>query len=318
MAHVGARREIALTKETARGTSVAPASGDFILHNAHTVLPQVEKAEHKGANGTINQFHAADVVKEWTQGNIPMIVEEHKLGTLGNLIMGVAPTSAGSTTFTHTWAGMAQTNAHISHTLSIADPVLGDYKAPFGMANTINITANRDDYVMADVEMIAGKLESTSFTPSYPSSNIAYFRPQDITFKMGAAYADLAGAAGVEIQNINIVVNKNIDPYWVLGSTEAGDFVNQRVEIRGDFTLAYEATTYRTLGIGDDRRAVSFTMTNGDYVFTIELPTVYFKDWSETSDLDSYTTQTLSFNSTDEDATNGLVKMSVVDKTATH
>lgn len=316
--HVGARREIALTKETTRGTAVAPASGDFILHNAHTLMPQVEKAEHTGGNGTINQFHAADVIREWSQGTIPMVMEEHKLGTLGNLIMGVAPSTTGSGPYTHAWAALEQTNAHLSHTVSITDPVAGDLRAAYGMASTINITASRDDYVMADLEMICGKLGTTTYTPSYPSTNIEYFRPQDITFKVEDAYGDLAGGTGIDVQNINMVINKNVDPYYVLGSTEMADNVNQRVEIRGDFTLGFEAATYRTLGLGDTRKAISFNLTNGDYEFTIELPTVYFKDWNETADLDAYVTETISFNATDEDATNGYIKMEVIDQTATH
>lgn len=313
----GSRREIALTKETTRGTAEAPGSGTFIRHLGHTFKHMVEKAEQLGADGTIASVRDSKIVKEWGQGNIPFSLEKHNAFLIGALVCGQNPSTSGSGTYTHVYSFDADNNTHQSFTVNYSDPNNGDQAAALGMCNTLGLKVAPDQYVDVQLDMIADKPASATYTPSY-SATPAFYLPKQVTFKYASNYAGLGAASPVSVANFELTVSKNAAPYFVDGSVQPAEIINQRTDIRGSITLLYEDNTFRDLGLSDTTKSISFALSDGTYSLTIELPTVDWREWDQESDNDAYNSNTIVFVANNADATNGLVKVTVVDAIATH
>lgn len=316
--YTASKMEYALTKETVRGTPATPATGDWIPHGAVTFRPMVSKIENKQGIGTIVDLNSEDILREWSQGAIPANLRVRQLGDWANLIMGTSPTSTGSSTYTHTWEALDNTNRHVSYTVSVIDPVSGDYQCAGGMLNTITLDVPAESYCTVNADIIAGKKIDTDLTSSYSNPGSGYFVPSRVTVKLADSYSNLGSSAALDLKSISLSINKNIKPDDVLGSTEYAGFENQTVSISGTITLKYDSNVLRNYALNNTARAMRLYASSGSYSIQIDLPSVKFRDFSHDSDLASIMNQTVVFNANCEDTTNGLIKIVVVDNIATH
>jgi hypothetical protein len=316
--YVGARSEIAFTKEGTRLTAAAAQSGNWKPHEGYEFKPVVEKVERVSGMGDITQLRAEDITGEYAEGTVPLILSTEFVGDFANMIMGQAPTSsdAGGGNYSHAWT-LANRNDHLTYTVSTYDPMAGSKKYAGGLLNSATIEMAPEDYVRATLEMIAMKEATASLTPAYSTTD-TFFRPTHAAIKYATAYAGLGAAAEVTLSALTLNINKNASRYMVLGSTEPADNANGRISITGSLTLAYENTDFRTIALANTSEALQIVLTSGADVFTIELPLCTFGDWSKTPDLDNYMTNTINFKATGGDATNGLIKIAVTDQSATH
>lgn len=311
-AFVGARKQIALAKETVRGTKASPASGKWLAHEGFEFSPKIQKVENTSGSGSIVGRNQAHIIQEWSEGTIPLILSEENAGDILNLVFGAAPNTTGSSTYTHAYT-LANENDHVTYTVAVVDPVAGSFSHARGMLNTATFEMSPDQYVKVGLDMIAGKQTTESaYTPAYSTTDVL-FRPSTIAVKFAANYAGLGAAAAITtISNITLNFNKNAVPVWRLGSTEVEDIVNQRITINGDISFKYDVTTFRALGLAETSNAMQIVLTNSTHSLTIELPSADFQDWSHEVDNDGYMVQTLGFNANYLDKTNGFVKGSLV------
>lgn len=315
--HVGSLREVCLTKESVRGTAESPASGTFIRHYGHTFLPKASKVDHVGADGTIVQNHAANIHQEVTEGGLPWMLEVDNAYLIAHAICGQNPSTSGSDPYTHAYTFLGNSNTHQSFTVSHTDPTSGDKASALGMLNSLTTTVVPNQYIEVQSNWMAKKEASASFSPSYVASPLL-FLPKQITLKFATNYAGLGAASETVVSNFAFTATKNCAYVDVDGSTEPHEIVNQRSDIRGEITLPYDGTTFKDLGLSDNTRAMSVNISDGTYSITMELPTVNWRDWAPDSDNEAYVNNKILFVATNQDATNGFVKFSVVDRTATH
>lgn len=315
--YIGAKKEIALTKETTRGTLVAAGAGDWIPHNGFGFNPLTEKVQRTPGMGHISESREEEYIREYSAGSLPLDLSVEFAGDLTNMIMGQAPDTStpDGDYYDHVWS-LANNNEHVSYTASVVDPIYGDWRAARTMLNSANLTIVPDAYVTCELDLMAQKAADTSLTPSYSTTN-EFFKPQQVEVKFADTYAGLGAASETQLTNLNITVNKNCEYVWVSGDTEPKDIVNQRIAVSGDFELPYESTTFRALGLGDGIKAMQLSLTHGSYVFTIKLPAVTFNSWNDGEDVASYMPETISFMAHHDD-TSGLIVMEVTDKTASH
>ena len=315
----GSLREVAIAKETSRGTAASSFTGKFVRHNNYAFNGRLNKAQHNGANSTIHQTYDAEIVQEWSDGNLEMILDDVFMGDIANMIMGQDPVTTGAgDPYTHNWT-LAQNNAHTAYSIYVESPNKTGLVSPLTMLNTATISVAPNEYVTASLDFLGGKQEAASHTASYGTPSEKW-KPDQVEIKLAGNYAGLSGASALPVENFEINVEKNVAPYFTTGATELQDSINQRVSISGSFSLAYGSATRRDLYFAGTDQALSLTFSNtGDSrSMTFEIPTIAFTNWNEDADNDAYVTESIEFIGTGLDETNGLIKMTVVDGESSH
>lgn len=316
--YVGARREIALVKESTRGTAESISAGSAIPHKGYDFMPKKESVERVPGIGHIAHKRETELVKEFCQGGIPIDLTAEKAGDIANMVMGQAPDSSsdeGGGYYLHTWS-LFNSNQHLAYTVGVKDPQYGTFRAARGMLNQLSLSVSPDDYVQAVIDLMADKAADNTFTPSYLSSD-EFYKPQQVEVKFASSYAGLGAASETLLENFNMTINKNTAFVWVAGQTNPKDIVNQRISITGDFELPYEDTTFRTLALGDGVKAMRITITHGSYYIQFDFPLVDFGEWTDEPDLEAYIKEGIEW-SANYDSTNGLIIMKVKDTSSSH
>ena len=306
-AYVGSLKEIALMRETTRGTKQALAGTPWLAHEGYDFGPKIEKSEATSGIGRIEARNQGDITKEWSEGSLPLLLSKLNAERVMQMVFG----SAG---VAQVWSGIENSNAHTSFTVYVKDPVAGSKSYKLSMANSITLGIQPDEYIQAGIDLVGSKEASESaLTPAYPT-NDEILKPKQVSIKIADNYAGLDAAVAVgTVQAFNLNVEKNVEPKWVVGSTEPEDIMNQRMGITGDLTLKYDVDTYRTLGLSDTTRAMRLEVISGTWGLVLDFPSVDFEDWSVESDLDGYMANTLGFKTNFKDLTNGQLKGKIDD-----
>lgn len=321
--YVGARKEIAFAKETARGTVANPAASSWRPHEGYDFSPKNTKATIKSAAGNTTDSLGAEIMQEWSEGSIPMLAAVEFMGDLANMIAGKAPdtsASVGDGYYQHDWSTLianGNANRHISYTVSTIDPIAGGKQYALAMLNTFALEAGVEDFIKVALSMIARKEAAATLTSSYSATD-EYFKPTALLFYIAPTYAGLASAVAMNTANITFNGNKNAVPVYAHGSSQPEDIVNQRVGFNGSLTLPYTNTTLRDLGLSDNTGALRIKLVRGTYAFQITLPSVDFTDWNHDAGIDAFMPNTVTFKANNKDKTNGFCKLQVVDKSSTH
>ena len=298
--HVGARQEIAFAVETVRGTKVDPTTSEWYPHTGQGFLPVVELVTDNSGMGRIEGVLTEDIAKEYSQGTVTMRLYDSFLTPLNKMIFGAAGTG---TPVVYT---VTNTNIHNSFTIATADPVEGDNTYAMGMLNTCTISCTTDDYVNLSMEFIAKKETAGTLTPSY-STAATLFTPDNVTFGYATNHAGLSSPTTLVVKNFQLNIEKNTVTNFSLGSTEPTNIENGRLSVTGDITLKYNASTFHDLALGDTPKAMKITLNNAVYKWEIECPSVLFKGWNRTTDLDGIVEETFGFTANYDDETNGLI-----------
>ena len=313
----GVFRQIALSKETVRGTVVAPTSGDFLPHEGFDFVPKSTKADNKSAMGSIAGKSHSRTVQKYSEGNIPLILPASKLGAISNLIMGQAPTTTGSDPYDHEWS-LLNDNEHLTYTATVVDSTDTDIAYGGAMLNTFELNAGVEDFLKGTLGMIAFEGAAATVSADYIADDVD-FVPSNIVVKIATDYAGLGAASAIDADSLTLSINKNAVPKYKFGDTSPYDIKNGRINIDGDFSILMTDSTYRDLSLGDGSKALSIEMTEGSIVWTFILPSVDFSDWSDESDIESSAImESLSFHANALDETNGFLEITLADATATY
>jgi len=308
-AYVGARKEIALTAETVRGTAESHSAGDWQRHMGFDFGPKVEAIIDESGRGRIEKNSGSTIIREWSEGAIPLYLTLQNAVLINEMIFGQAGTGSGTSGSPLVYS-MLNSNQHLSTTVTVRDPVKGMLKYALGMLDSAEFNFVENEYAKVTVNVKAGKEAAGTGTPAYSTTD-HIFKPSEITVKFAANYAGLGAAEAVRMQNINLTVPKNAEFKYTLGSTEPYDILNQQVEANGSFTTLYESDTYRTLALARTARAIRIAATSGSYSVTFDLPQVSLENWNDDESLDAYMNQSFDFVGEYENS-NGLIKASIV------
>ena len=306
MGHVGSLREIAMVVEGTKGTKEALGTADWLAHEGYDFSPRIEKMESTSGMGRIEARNRGDIMHEWSEGSLPLLLSKDNAERVMTAIMGNEGTSGDYE--------ITNTNAHKSFTIYTKDPTAGSKSYAGCMANTITLAIQPEQYVEVGMDLIGGKEVSESpLTPAYTTTD-EILKPKQVLVKIADNYAGLAAASAITtVANVNINFEKNVTPVWAVGSLVPEDIHNQRMGITGDMTLKFDADTYRTLGLSDTTKAMSVEIISGTYGFVLEFPGLDFEDWSAEPGLDGIVTNTIGFKSNFSDLTNGQLKGEIND-----
>lgn len=258
--YIGRRISVGLAKESTRGTAVSPTY--WLPHKGVKHERKVEYAFNDSAQGTIMDNVGAEITKEFSEGGFDSLIGDKHMGLVLYALLGTLSTatkSGESIVYEHTFT-LAETATHQSLTIGL-DEAQADKRFALAVLDTLSIAFERGKILEYSAKFMSKKPSTgTSLTPAAVSENI--FRPQDFQLKFASSLAGLDAASETLVQSFSIQFNKNVEADDVLGDTEPQDFLNKQVEVTGEFTMIYNATTEEDYAFNNTVRAMRIKLTN--------------------------------------------------------
>ena len=293
---IGRKLSVGRGKETSRGVGVAPTHWLNCLSFNHA--NKVTKARVEGIFGNITGGDKALVANKWAEGDMEVEMGDKSFALMLLATLGTVSSAVFSGANKHTYT-LQDDNQHDSLSIHTDDPI-GDLIFELSMIESIAISITPDELVKYTVSFKSKNSAGNTVSSSYSAEN--KFLGRHLTFKLGAATADLDGASGISLKTLNIVFTKNLELDNVLGTVQPEDILNKLFTITGDLELNYEDRTWADYMLNGDYRALRLDLVNTDVTigttnpaFRIDLSKVDFEAWAPEYGTDDIVTQSISF-----------------------
>jgi hypothetical protein len=204
--------------------------------------------------------------------------------TSGNTLTGgtSGATSTGGTIETpsairHHVFRRANNNNHPAYSIYNHNLVGGtlDERALYCMLDSLDLEVMSDKFSTFSSKWM-GKLftSTTTQTPSYTAEN--YFFGKNATFKTASAFTGLDAASAVAVRRIKLTFTKKVEPYQAVGGTTVTSFHNTEWDMKGEFELLFNSTTYRDYVTAGTEQALRLTIANSTTIGSAANPTLQF------------------------------------------
>ena len=271
---IGRQIQFGIAKESVRGTEEASAS--YWLDTLDLEFDEkVNTVVEEQTEGVIEDSTGLKVVQKWAEGStrvyiddisIPLILES-LLGTLASSLH-----SGESAVYDHD-ISVAQSAQHQSLTLFENDPLAGaDYKHALGMVTNLELAFEHAKILDYTMNLMSKKGESAVLTPA--NTAVKRFLPKHCTVKIATNLAGLAGASALDVNVLNLTINQNVEPDYVLGSEDPNDFYNKQMTVEGDLQINWDAETYRDLVLDNTDQALQIDLVHSDTIGSASNPQV--------------------------------------------
>lgn len=262
---IGRLVTLGLGRETTRGTSVAPTYWIPVTEMEYD--DKVNYIKNDSGMARIEEVNDSQINEEWAEGSYSGKIYDKSVGMELVGVFGQVPTSVQRTStgvYDHTYA-LLNTNAHASLTVGYKE-ANDDLRYTMGMIDTWSMEAVHDNFVRRSVTIKSKKQASSSNTVSITDEN--EFIPKHISLKLASALAGLDAASAIEIISFNMEISKNVEPLYVMGSTEPDDIANKTFTVTGSFELYYEDQTVRDYVLAATKRAMRIEMLSTTIIGT--------------------------------------------------
>jgi hypothetical protein len=143
---------------------------------------------------------------------------------------------------------------------------------------------------------------TTSSTPAYVAESP--FLATHVTVKFADTTAALATASATAVRAVNLTINKNVEDWLNLGSSEPADIVNKALSVTGDMELLFDDVLTRDYVLNGTKKACLITINNTDVLIgtasrpklEITLAPMSFRDWGRATGQNDVVTQTVAFD----------------------
>ena len=303
---IGRLHSFAIGTETTAGT--AGTIDAWIPLESGNLKPIVEIIKDESGFGNIaspadahmakvsSEFAAKGIVRPTSFGFVLLCT----LGTVGT------PTLAETGVYTHAFT-VANTNAHPSFTI-IHDDQTQEEQSVYHMVDSLTITGEIGQYLKFDMKS-KGRLPTTTTgnTPSFSTTGENPFLVTKASIKFAADIASISGASKVACQNFKLTIDKNLEQIFstMSSTTEGTDFAtqhNKNLNVKGDFEIVYNDTTFRALALAGTKQAIEIQVEGRALIgatkyenITIQLASVVLEDWDRSDDKDGIVTQSFGF-----------------------
>lgn len=308
--YVGARKEIAFTKETTRGTAVDPSAGDWQPHDGIGFGPMVDKAKDMPALGRIEDTLNSAIIRAMSQGPINLRVTKDFIGHIFCMLAGQAPTTTGPVTsiYTHDWA-VFNSNEHRAYTVTVKDPIRGFKKYANGMLEEANFEFSVDKIPTVVLNYMAGQEAASSATSTAYSTTYEYpfFVPQNINLYFADTVASVFSATPRPVNAINVLGKKNLLVRKDLGNVGVTDINNQRMGFGGSLGEEMTDTVFFDYALSNTKKVMGIKLDDGaGTIVKFTFPRVGFEEVKESDGNDQIIGDTVTWFS-EYDTTNGMV-----------
>lgn len=291
--YLGRRGSLGIAKETVRGMATAPTYS--IPYNSISFDEKTVVVDSEGAFGQIADSYESYVVKKYAEGEFEYDLEDKAIGTILAAVAGAAPSSsAGPTDFVHTYT-LANTNQHQSLSLLVQDPNL-QKMFRLAMVDKFTIKVEPEGLSKCTVGFRSASGQDWSVVaPVYTALGNKFIHTM-FSFKLAANTGALAAASGINLNNFELTISKNIQDFQDLGTATPSDILNKQLVVEGNFELGYNDATYRDYVSNGSTRAmeVKFTYGTNNYL-TVQLPRVRFANWEPNKGINDIASEKIEF-----------------------
>lgn len=316
---IGRKINVGFWKETVRGTAVDPT-----IWIPKWTLDWDEKANtimDESAIGVIEDSFESHVTKKWAEWSLEVNLYANAIGSLLLATFGAVSTS-GSDPYTHTFT-VANSNSHQSLTLWYADDVQ-DKKFALCVVDSMELTADLDDFVKLNFGLKAKIWADASLTPSY-SSDYALIG-KNLTAKFADNIAWLSGASNSCLKQLSLTISKNVEEDFCLWSDEPADFNNGMFTVEWSFEVNFENETYLDYVLGSTKKAMEIKIedtTNdlwgGVYpTLTLTLAKLAFTEIARSQGNDEIVKATISFKALYSTGDSKMIEAELINDTASY
>lgn len=316
----GRKIRYGVSKETSRGTYAAPTY--WMRWETADIFDHATTAFNQSAIGVLDRYSGAEIMQRSASGQLAGKVTDQAIGVLLYGAFGgyAKALHAGETVvYDHTFTE-GQSNSGQTLSLTRLTPQ-NQTNYVNAMIGSFEIDAKAGDFVRHTTNLTAfpgatGSGAASAFV------NENEFKGKHVVAAMAGDLTSLATATAIPVASVKITMNKNLDPYYVIGQDGPSDIFTQSVEVTGEFVLRYTDETYKLLRFNNTKQALQLSVVNTDVtigtsthpslVFT--MPAVYLNDFKPEQGIDGMVTQTVSFTAT-YDLTNAYAIQAVLTNT---
>ena len=289
---VGRRGALGFAKEASRAVAVAPTY--WLPYESLDFDDKVEKQIQQSAFGTIADSDANYNVNKYAEGSFTAHLEDKAIGLILSNVIGTAPTSAGSTNYTHTYP-YTNTNQHQSLSIGLKTPNENKIM-PLAMIEEFKITVEPNGFAMVECSVMSrGGKDWATLTPAYNALGNKFLH-QHLSFKVASNVAGLATASALSLKSLTFTIKKNVLKEYVAGTLAPEDLLNQDMAVTGEFTLVNDDTVWRNYFLDGSYKAIEIRFTYGasNYLY-FQLPYCSFNSWELDGGLSDIKNQKLEF-----------------------
>jgi len=301
---IGRQQEIGIAREAARGTLVAPTF--WMPKINYNVNDKVQKGRFQGNYGVLAGGDDALVTQKWAEGDMEFEVTDKTIALILYALFGSLSSADFQSVRKHTLS-LNNSVQHQSLSLMMNDPIgaaaADNETIAFAMAmiNSFELSVELGELVRSIVNFISKPhTDYARQTSSFSAEN--KFAHHHLTFKIAANEAGLDAASAINLQSLNLSINKNVIRENAHGTVQPVDILNRMISITGSIMLTYESQAYRDYMLDGDKKAVRITLQNTDVTIgstnptiQIDLPVVDFEGWEASAPLDDIATQEITF-----------------------
>lgn len=306
MAEIGRLVGVGIGREATRG--VAETTAEYwIPRSEFDFAETIEYAKDESSLGRIESQADAKIVSQYAQGTIGGPVRDRSFGAIMEAVFGSRAgqeyqvTAAGSGVWDHEFK-VANHNAHQSMTI-ITKGSVETRAFPNGMLNSLELSVPLDDFVQFSSDWVARQGEAANDSVAYLQENL--FTKKHVKVKFADTLGGLASASGVAVSAFSFSIEKNVEPYWVVGSVTPEDIHNHQFSVNGEFEVIFEDVSYRDYVVNGTQKACRVTIENDDVTIgggslhpriEFDFPQLVFENWTPATGNDDLVTQTIAFS----------------------
>lgn len=301
---------IGVGSESSRGVGVA--SSYTIPFTDVTFDDKADKARSGESFGSISgEGNQSIVVSRKSEGVIETEMNVKSLPLILKSTFGALSTGASGDVYKHTLT-LLESNQHPTMSLHIYDPI-GSTIFKGCAVDTFEFVVKPMEIVSQSIGLKGKKGGSDTFTPSQITDY--KFVGRDLELKIADNTAGLGAASAISVKELKVVINKNAEFDYALGTLEPEDIVNKQFSIKGEITLNYTDRVFRDYMLNGDYKAIGIKLTNtrdtigaaSNNVFYLEIPRVDFSEWETNGKLDEILGQKITFTALYDVATSKLI-----------
>lgn len=299
---IGRHYQVGIAKEGTRGTKTVPTFWVPCL-DLPTVENKFEYENNEQGVGMIADTDGSEITREYSQGEINGKIRDKSFGVILLSAFGTVTSALkGSETavYNHTYA-LNNTNTHPSLTVEIknSNQQLAYVRS---MLSSLKINAEVGKFIEYSAGFTGMKGVAGTATPAYDTGENE-FTSKHISMKLASNLAGLAGASEIDVQSIELSIEKNLETIWKLKTNEPADIQNTAFAIEGNIEAVFSATTLKAIYEGSTAQALRISLVDtGKTIGTasnpglvLDLAKVKFHGWDKSGGMNETTKQSINF-----------------------
>lgn len=299
---VGRRGTLGIAVEATRGTPVAPTYWmPFVTMSFKDTIESARESQGMGKVADSDSFY---VTLKMGDGEVESQLYDAGLGYILASLLGAAPVTTGSGTYTHTFT-LSQTNQQKSLSLYWQDPDRS-YMFALCVVASLEMKVEPSGIVSWTIGFKSKAAKDWAIlTPDFTTVGQKFLH-QHVQMKLAANIAGLAAATPISLKNLDLTIGRNSDFDSVIGTVEPEDILGHEVSVEAGLKLNLEDDTYRNYMLNGTYRAVEIKLLRStSSSLTLQFPRVDFSEWAPDFTLNDIASQEINLKA-NYDSANAL------------